>query len=358
MPRAARSVATSTGGRLDLKLASDALPGRSGSCCRESPRPRMPASFRCLATRSAPVLGAGEDQRPRDRLRRPACRPAAAACAACGTKQTDCSISSVVDLAPARCEPAPDRARIAVGQLLDVGAASWRRRTASAAAWAAWRSSRRRSGKKPMSSMRSASSSTKISTRAQIDEALVHQVEQPAGRGDEDVDAVPQGADLRTVGRRRRRRPCAAARCAGRRRESCRRSARPVRASAKAPARGCVVRRRAADCRACGRGGAESAARRRRSCRCRSGRSPAGRGRPSTCGMACGLDGGGVRVAFGPRRAEDGLSEPQFGESHSRSSRGYPRTECDERATASQRKPLDLAVIQWPSAERIKMRLS
>ena len=34
---------------------------------------------------------------------------------------------------------------------------------------------------------------------AQVDEALVHQIEQPARRGDQDIDAVPQVADLRLL---------------------------------------------------------------------------------------------------------------------------------------------------------------
>ena len=50
---------------------------------------------------------------------------------------------------------------------------------------------------KPMSSMRSASSSTKISTCAEVERALAVVVEQAAGRGDEDVDAAAQLVDLR-----------------------------------------------------------------------------------------------------------------------------------------------------------------
>ena len=49
---------------------------------------------------------------------------------------------------------------------------------------------RRSGGRKPMSSMRSASSSVRIWTRRQIDRALLHVIEQPAGRGDDDVGAA------------------------------------------------------------------------------------------------------------------------------------------------------------------------
>ena len=58
-------------------------------------------------------------------------------------------------------------------------------------------STRFTSGMKPMSSMRSASSSTKISMRERVDVALAVVVEQAAGRGDEDVDAALQLRGLR-----------------------------------------------------------------------------------------------------------------------------------------------------------------
>ena len=56
---------------------------------------------------------------------------------------------------------------------------------------------RRMSAMKPMSSMRSASSSTRISTCAQVDRALLRVIEQATGRRDENVDAAAQGVDLR-----------------------------------------------------------------------------------------------------------------------------------------------------------------
>ncbi len=53
------------------------------------------------------------------------------------------------------------------------------------------------SGRKPMSSMRSASSSTRISHGGQVQHALALQVEQAAGRGHQDVDAGLELGDLR-----------------------------------------------------------------------------------------------------------------------------------------------------------------
>ena len=53
------------------------------------------------------------------------------------------------------------------------------------------------SGMKPMSSMRSASSSTRISTWRRSTVFCCDVVEQAAGRGDEDVDAAAQRVDLR-----------------------------------------------------------------------------------------------------------------------------------------------------------------
>ena len=55
------------------------------------------------------------------------------------------------------------------------------------------------SGQKPMSSMRSASSRTSTSTRVEPAVSLVAQVEQAAGSGDEDVDALAQRRGLRAV---------------------------------------------------------------------------------------------------------------------------------------------------------------
>ena len=52
------------------------------------------------------------------------------------------------------------------------------------------------SGRKPMSSMRSASSSTSTSTSSKLHRTAVGQVEEPSGRGDQHVDALAQRVDL------------------------------------------------------------------------------------------------------------------------------------------------------------------
>ena len=54
----------------------------------------------------------------------------------------------------------------------------------------------RMSRMKPMSSIRSASSRTRISTCGEVDRALADVVEQAAGGGDDDLGAAAQGADL------------------------------------------------------------------------------------------------------------------------------------------------------------------
>ena len=110
----------------------------------------------------------------------------------------------------------------------------------------------RMSWMKPMSSMRSASSSTKISTPVEPQRVALHQVEQAAGRGDQHVDAVHQRAHLaahRHAADGERRLRCAGA---GRRCGSCRGSGRRARASGSAPARG----------RSCARDACGSSARR------------------------------------------------------------------------------------------------
>ena len=91
---------------------------------------------------------------------------------------------------------------------------------------------------KPRSSMWSASSSTRTSVDAEVQLAGAHVVEQPAGRGDQHVEAAREQVDLRARPRRRRPRRRRSGPGAGtaRRRESCRRSAPRARGSARAPA--------------------------------------------------------------------------------------------------------------------------
>ena len=52
-------------------------------------------------------------------------------------------------------------------------------------------------GRKPMSSMRSASSSTSTSIWSSLIDAALHVVDQATRRGDEDVDAATQQVELR-----------------------------------------------------------------------------------------------------------------------------------------------------------------
>ena len=73
---------------------------------------------------------------------------------------------------------------------------------------------------------------------AQIDVALLHQVEQPAGRGDEDVDAVLQRPHLRALSDAAVDHGVAQAGELAVRVEALRRSGRPARASARGSATG------------------------------------------------------------------------------------------------------------------------
>ena len=58
---------------------------------------------------------------------------------------------------------------------------------------------RRMSLMNPMSSMRSASSRTRISTLPQVRDLLLDEVEEPAGRRDEDLGAAADAVDLRGI---------------------------------------------------------------------------------------------------------------------------------------------------------------
>ena len=62
-----------------------------------------------------------------------------------------------------------------------------------------WRMMRRMSGKKPMSSIRSASSSTSTLQRQEVHVALFHMIEQAARRGDDHIDALAQRLLLRAI---------------------------------------------------------------------------------------------------------------------------------------------------------------
>ena len=149
---------------------------------------------------------------------------------------------------------------------------------------------------------------------AQVDVALVHQVEQPAGRGDEDVDAAAQRVDLRVLPDAAEDDGAGAGSGAARRCGSCRRSA--------SPARGWGRGRGTAPC------GLEPAAGGLATRRCRIGSANAAVlpvpvwAQPSTSrpvedvGDGLRLDGRGGGVTFGGDGAQDGLGEPQIGKLH------------------------------------------
>ena len=86
-----------------------------------------------------------------------------------------------------------------IGEVRRPPAASSQRRTATAARAATEATIRFRSGMKPMSSIRSASSRTQHFDALQADVSLVHQVEQPARRGDEHMHAARQRPHLRKL---------------------------------------------------------------------------------------------------------------------------------------------------------------
>ena len=153
-------------------------------------------------------------------------------------------------------------------------AASWPRTAASGASAGASPTIRRTSWMKPMSSMRSASSSTKMRTRRGSTLPSLDQVEQAARRGDQDVDAAAQRLDLRPLPTPPKTTACAAV-------------ARAVGREALADLYGELARRRedqgarlssAARSRTPAAGAPGSAARRPPSCRYRSARSPGRRG--------------------------------------------------------------------------------
>ncbi len=144
----------------------------------------------------------------------------------------------------------------------------------------------------------------------QDDAALVHVLDEAAGRGDEDVDAAAHGRDLRPV------RDAAVHQGDGQVHVAA------VGLEALRDLRRQLARRRQDERRArpgAAPGGgwrqadAGSAARRPPSCRCRSGRCPADPCRRARCGMACAWIGVGDRVAFGFERLQKGCVQPELG---------------------------------------------
>ena len=166
-----------------------------------------------------------------------------------------------------------------------------------------------------MSSMRSASSRTKISTCERSSVRWLEVVEQAPGRGDEDVDAAPQLVDLRLHA------DAAEDHHAGQLASACRRCARSPRPAPRARGSASGSGRGSAACRArraparLGHQPLQHRQRRsRRSCRCRSGRRPSRRARE---------DGGnGLRLDRGGR----GVARFVNGTQQARPGRGYRKT--------------------------------
>ena len=226
--------------------------------------------FQMLGDAVGAVLGAGEDDHPRPspdrsavRLRklalrtaRPPCRPAAR----CGRR---CGVTGDTSMRSGERSMSAASGRFRPGMVAE--------NSIDCRSFGTWPTIFRTSRMKPMSSMRSASSSTRWRDRVEPELALLHQVEQAARRSDQDIDAALQLPPSAAGCRRRRTRRHGAGPDDGHRRGPVRRSARPVRGSAPGSGRGCcAVRRR----RGFPPASAASAARRPRSCRCRSGRCP------------------------------------------------------------------------------------
>ena len=135
-------------------------------------------------------------------------------------------------------------------------------------------------------------------------------VEQPAGRGDQHVDAARQRLDLRPVADAAEHDGDGEAEMAAVGAEALGDLGGQLAGRGTAPARGspCAVPgggRRP--------GGAGSAARRRRSCRCRSGRCRAGRGRRARPGWPWPGSASACRIAFGLQRLQDRRGEAEVG---------------------------------------------
>ena len=269
------------GGDQDAYLAAaerreHALALAAGSCCRGSLRPRCRPCTSRRATRSAPCLvrvktsarSTGFLPQQIDQERRLVRR---------GRRgRRDCSIRSAVAAAgvTATLRRIAQHVRRPARRSRP---AWWPRTTASAGSPAAWRRSCGCRAMKPMSSMRSASSSTKISMPSKVDEALLHQVQQAARRGDEDIDAVLQRSHLRALihAAEDADMPQAGVPAVGGEAGADLRG--ELASRAKHQGAGSSCRGRAADC-PCAVSRARSAARTRRFCRCRSGHNPKGRG--------------------------------------------------------------------------------
>ena len=150
---------------------------------------------------------------------------------------------------------------------------------------------------------------TRRSSSAQ--RVALHEIEQPAGRGDEHVDAVEQRAHLRAHRHAADGERGTAAADGGRRCGSCRGSGRTVRASGSAPARGssCAAAAAGSAARWLRIGSAKAAVLPVPVCAM-----PRRRGRRGRCGMVCAWIGVGVSVFFFGECARDRLGEAEVDE--------------------------------------------
>ena len=189
------------------KPAQRALPRALRSCCRGWRSAPMPARCQLLGHAVGAVLGAGEHEHPVDVADRPSSsRQQRRACSGLSHE-----VDRLVDALGGGRGAGVDRdahrvAQQLVGQLRDLrrhGGGEQQRLPRRAAAR---RRSRRTSRMKPMSSMRSASSSTKISTLAQVHARRwpIRSSRRP-GVADQDVDAAGAARCTWATGRRRRR---------------------------------------------------------------------------------------------------------------------------------------------------------
>ena len=206
MPRAAMSVATSTRISPFLKPASACvravwllLPWIAiGADAVPAPATR--------ARRLAPCLVRGEHQHLAPVVRLDEVRQQLALAGRGRPGGRICVMQLDGGVARRDLDRAPGRAAGCRPELADLVARRWPRTAGSGASSGSSARMRFMSGMKPMSSMRSASSSTRICDLAQVHACFccTWSSRRP-GRGDQDVDAARSSLDLRVACRRRRR---------------------------------------------------------------------------------------------------------------------------------------------------------
>ena len=305
MPRAARSVATSTRSCPLRKFSSDAR----ARVLRLVAVHRLDADRRaCELARDAvrAVLGAGEHDRALHVLVRQQPRQQRALVGVLD------EVHGLLERAPASTRPrrrrrAPGRAG-APSAAARAPRASWPRTAASGAASASARAMRLIAGRKPRSSMRSASSSTRISIASRVTWRCCSRSSSRPGVATSTLAPVAQRLGLRLDADAAEGDGVAQPELAPVARRSRRRSAPRVRALAKGPAR--APSRARGSRRVRPRADRASAARTLPSCRCPSGRRRARRGQrapaewraPGSGSAACSPPHAGRAAAAGKVR--------------------------------------------------------